>query len=411
MKSIARLWCGVAFACGMLASNAHAANIILVDRGGVTGSAAERVYQTAAAYYGAMLTNDVDVRFAVSFEPLASGNLGEAGPVAMTYSVADWQNRVTASRSNSLLDQTVVLPTLTNGAAAFIKNGTGANGLGIDTATRMFDNDVDGSQANNNRFLSISTALTRAIGGDAFYGSDNPDQLDGNIFFNSTPAYDFDASDGLEAGKVDFLSVVLHEMGHALGFTSGLEYADFYGAPNGPVRDFGNTLNFNEYALNTALDMFRYSTDPSGVAPGTGPALDLSVGTASYFSLDGGATAFKNNLFATGSQNGDGSSVSHWKWSPGCNPYNGVMDARICGGNTFAVTALDLAAFDAMGYNVSVDVLGKDNGYFQTTRDIATWFNSAVPEPSTWTMMIAGFGLVGAMMRRRPRSTRVTVAI
>ncbi len=411
MKSMARFWCGAALVCGMLASNAHAANIILVDRGGVTGSAAERVYQTAAAYYGAMLTNDIDITFAVSFSPLASGNLGEAGPVSMAYSVADWQNLVTASRSNSLLDQTVVLPTLTDGAAAFIKNGTGANGFGIDNTTRMFDNDVDGSQANNNRFLSISTALTRAIGGEAFYGSDNPERLDGNIFFNSTPAYDFDASDGLEAGKIDFLSVVLHEMGHALGFTSGLEYADAYGGPNGVARDFGNTLNFNEYAINTALDMFRYSTDPTGVAPGTGPALDLSVGTASYFSLDGGTTAFKDNLFATGAQHGDGSSVSHWKWSPGCTPYNGVMDARICGGNTFAVTALDLAAFDAMGYNISVDVLGKDNAYFQTTRDIATLFNSAVPEPSTWTMMIAGFGLVGGMMRRRPRSTRATVTI
>jgi hypothetical protein len=28
-----------------------------------------------------------------------------------------------------------------------------------------------------------------------------------------------------------------------------------------------------------------------------------------------------------------------------------------------------------------------------------------VPEPATWTMMIAGFGLVGGMIRRRRRQT------
>jgi hypothetical protein len=30
----------------------------------------------------------------------------------------------------------------------------------------------------------------------------------------------------------------------------------------------------------------------------------------------------------------------------------------------------------------------------------------AVPEPGTWTMMIAGFGLVGAVIRRRHRALR-----
>jgi hypothetical protein len=36
-----------------------------------------------------------------------------------------------------------------------------------------------------------------------------------------------------------------------------------------------------------------------------------------------------------------------------------------------------------------------------------TGLGSAVPEPSTWAMMIAGFGLVGVAMRRRPDLLRV----
>jgi hypothetical protein len=398
-------------ACGLIASQAHSASIVLVDKGGVTGSAAENAYRIAAAYYGAMFTNDIEIKFAVSFSPLASGSLGEAGPTPMAYAVSDWKDRVAASRSTSLLDQTLVTPTLTNGAAFFIKDGTGANGLGIDTSTSMFDDDVDGSRSNNNKYLAVSTALVRAIGGDAFYEPDNTEKLDGNIFFNSSFAYDFDSSDGLEAGKIDFLSVVLHEMGHALGFTSGLEYPDFFGGPNGGGQGFGDTIDWDEFAIFTALDMFRYSADPTGVAPGNGPALDLSVGTASYFSLDGGVTAFKDNLFATGASNGDGSSVSHWKWSPGCTPSYGVMDARICGDRTFAVTALDLAAFDAMGYNLSVDALANNGSYFQSTRDIARAFGSAVPEPSTWATMMAGFGLIGGAMRRRRRHDPVVGTI
>ena len=35
---------------------------------------------------------------------------------------------------------------------------------------------------------------------------------------------------------------------------------------------------------------------------------------------------------------------------------------------------------------------------------------SAVPEPATWGMMIAGFGIMGAAMRTRRRSTKVTYA-
>ncbi|MFD1786733.1 FxDxF family PEP-CTERM protein [Sphingomonas floccifaciens] len=35
---------------------------------------------------------------------------------------------------------------------------------------------------------------------------------------------------------------------------------------------------------------------------------------------------------------------------------------------------------------------------------------SAVPEPATWAMMLLGFGLVGATMRRRAATARVTFA-
>src|SRR6185436_10688671 len=40
------------------------------------------------------------------------------------------------------------------------------------------------------------------------------------IGFNSSVAYDFDPTDGIDAGKEDFEAAVSHEIGHVLGFVS-----------------------------------------------------------------------------------------------------------------------------------------------------------------------------------------------
>ncbi len=62
------------------------------------------------------------------------------------------------------------------------------------------------------------------------------------------------------------------------------------------------------------------------------------------------------------------------------------------------VTALDLAAFDAMGWNTSVNVL-QSPGYRLSTASIYAQFANTVPEPATWAMMLIGFGMMGASLR------------
>ena len=61
-----------------------------------------------------------------------------------------------------------------------------------------------------------------------------------------------------------------------------------------------------------------------------------------------------------------------------------------------------------MGWNLNLDVLANPNWTKSTSRIL--WDYLAVPEPSSWAMMIAGFGLVGAAFRRRVRSTKVSFA-
>ena len=54
------------------------------------------------------------------------------------------------------------------------------------------------------------------------------------------------------------------------------------------------------------------------------------------------------------------------------------------------------------GYNIEIDDYGVD-GVWNLAADV-TPSPSDVPEPASWAMMISGFGLIGASMRRRQRA-------
>lgn len=403
------LCAGAAMATLAIAGQAQAATIVLVDQGGVKGSAAERGFNIAAAYWGATLSNNITIRLGVGYSALPTGVIGSTGSSTQSYTVANWEAGINATKSNSATDANIVLPTLgANGSVAFITNGYVSGNLGVNTNTLRWDNSTTDA---NNRVLDLNTANVKAIGGTATYDASNTQQLDGNVTFSSTFGFDFDPTDGISANTFDFIGVAIHEIGHALGFVSGVDTLDYFGTPNGDGQAGGNTLNFNNYRIFSALDMFRYSSDPTNIAPGSGPALDLSVGGTKYFSIDGGATALYGNTFSTGSYNGDGQQASHWKDATGanrCGPQLGIMDPTFCYQQRGEVTALDLAAFDAIGYNLAADSRGSN--YLMTSAQIYNRFNvTAVPEPMTWMMMILGFGLVGGVLRRRKGDVTTSV--
>ena len=371
----------IAMAAALTAAASQAATINLVDLGGVTGSQAEQGFRIAANYWGSMFTNDVTINLGVGFSALGSGIIGSTGSTRQDFAVSAWEAGILNTRSNSMVDQMAVLPALSaQGGISGLTVGVDGTGNNNTTITASLNGSQIASQV-----LYLNTAVVKAVGGTVT----NPTARDGNVTFSSNFAFDFNPTNGITAGQMDFIGVAIHEIGHALGFVSGVDFFDVYGKPNGPSA---GTLGYdlNDTSIFSALDMFRYS------APGT---LDLRTGGTKYFSINGGASALFGNSFSTGRYNGDGQQASHWKDTAGCQVGNGIMDPTFCFAQMGTITGLDLAAFDAMGWNLSVNALTVAN---MTTAQI---YAAAVPEPSAWALMLAGGVGIAGIARRRSRST------
>ncbi|MBS0361590.1 MAG: NF038122 family metalloprotease [Proteobacteria bacterium] len=374
---------GALVALAVAAAPAGAATIVLNNIGGVDpGTAAFDEFTTAANFWGSVITTNVTINLNVGFQHLGANVLGQTSSTVGTVSTASVETQLGLVSSHDTVDTSAVahLPTLNSSGAlsVYTANGTSAGVVNFG-ATPTLDN----NNSNNNTEMKITSANAKALG--YFVPAST---VDGTIDFSSDFAFDFDPTNGISANQVDFLGVALHEIGHALGFNSGVDVLDT------SVRPFDN----QNAVYGTTLDLFRYAdTGPGGAA-----ALTWDPGVASYFSLDGGATGLCG--FSTGSVHGDGWQASHWqRLGAGGGPC-GIMDPAVTFGQQDAVSAYDLDAIDAIGWNLSIDP-GKTSGFIDTSQIQQMFGNIAytVPEPATWALLIVGFGLTGGALRRRRR--------
>ncbi|MCU6453890.1 NF038122 family metalloprotease [Sphingomonas sp. A2-49] len=383
-----------------VASPASALTFNLIDLGGAgAGSQARMGFDIATAYWSSVLKSDAVVNLQIGFTSLGGNILAQAGSNASAAfnSQVYAGLRSTATSSVDALALAHLQPlgdTLFNGNQALTVTTNAFNAAGdgyVDTATRLDDN-----RSLNNQALYVNNSLVKALGitSDANGNAVDFTAPDAVVSFSTDYKFDFDPTDGIASDAIDFIGVAIHEIGHSLGFISGVDTYDQYTGPGsgetfpGGVEDFG---------IGTVLDLFRYS------APGK---LDWSTQDTPYFSIDGGQTqVFGDSRFSTGILNGDGRQASHWK---DLKDPLGLMDPTVAYGQSTSVTALDLVAFDAIGWKLAFDPL-LNPGYKATTASIYRDYQAgAVPEPAAWGMMIVGFALVGGALRRR-RPVRTVV--
>ncbi|BAK65183.1 hypothetical protein SLG_05080 [Sphingobium sp. SYK-6] len=361
----------ILLASTLAAAPAQALTIDLFDMGGMAqGTAQYTAFRTAANYWEKLITTDTTVRIDTYFNAQGiNGPIGGTSNYYYTANVSTVLNAMASVASGSAIDQTAIahLPDASSGSIGMWTPAytDPVAQTGADPFAKQWDN--DGS--NNNSTFGVTWALGKALGlvyVDSY--------KDGSINFNSDLSFDFDPTDGIDAGSYDFTFTAFHEIGHILGFTSGVDYYDAFAPSDGYHWDWD--------WIGHGTDIFRYSED----------GLDWSLGGTPFFSIDGGETALLGGAFSTGANWGDGQQASHWKEGLG------IMDPTAAKGEMGVLRALDLAMFDALGWNLSVDALADPDLRITTA---AMFGPSAVPEPASWAMMIGGFALIGASLRRR----------
>ena len=204
--------------------------------------------------------------------------------------------------------------------------------------------------------VRVNTSQARALG----YTFNEPPPYDARIGFNSnfgsggnTGQFDFDPSDGIAPGFTDFDSVVVHEIGHALGFTSSS------GGTDSSRLSIWDLFRFRPSAANLG----NFTTTPRVMTKG-----GVQVQFGNYTSTFAGAELG----LSTGGPNppegdtDDGRQSSHWKadeLTPS-RPYIGIMDPTISRGLRRTISENDIRTIDLIGYSVAFNPVRPANDNF-----------------------------------------------
>lgn len=338
--------------------SAQALNIVFQDVGATAMTSQQfAAFETAASYWESKLTDNVTVFISIGFDNLGGSTLGSATSSLYQMSYSTLRTRLTAD-ATSATDASAVSHLQAGSALSFIATQpSGAEQL-------------DNNNTANNRFLWLTAANAKALGvtDTPTNGAGSPDAT---IRFSTGFASNFAytrVNGHVPADKIDFITVAEHEIGHALGFVSGVDSIDQ--CIHSPAQ-CGSPSTFDNDVTYSPLDLFRYSS-----AGTLNLAVDNATSFQPYFSVDGGATSILR--FSTGTHNGDGNQASHFT-----NSALTLMKPIVSFGASYDATPADLTAMDAIGWNLA-----------------------AVPEPETYALMLGGLGVLAWARRRSNDSPR-----
>ena len=185
-----------------------------------------------------------------------------------------------------------------------------------------------------------------------------------NLGFNAAFDFDFDPTDGTDPRLIDFEAIVIHEMGHSLGFTSVIGLG---GPPNNffSVWDLFRVRPEDVEAGESLTDGAGWETAPRVVTPGP-PATEVEqiVGGSTFLKatqvfFDGLAT-YETSTATGNREGGDGQQASHWRDDADRPPspsdsgdrYIGIMDPNFGPGVRQIYKEPDLRVLDVIGYGI-----------------------------------------------------------
>jgi len=292
-------------------------------------------FEAAGDVWENVLVDNITINVNVGYVPMSEGVLG--GNLS-TFVRTSYSNFKTALESQTGFQ----------GSSISLPPGDSLNMLinlttDVAGATVWYDSDDDA----NNKNIRMPRANAKALG----LVPGNSATIDCDIDFNDQFNWDFNDNDGITTifnldGSVaeeyfSFKTVAVHELGHCLGFSSGIDDLILY----------ANWYSDDKYTYVTPMDVLRrskQSRDDYGIN-----AVDFSADTRAKLVI--WASANSDGGFSTGGTYGDGHQASHWKDNVlmGLTNPIGIMDPNVDPGIARTRTPLDLRLFRAIGYEVA----------------------------------------------------------
>jgi hypothetical protein len=301
-------------------------------------------FEIAGRVWAKYLTDNVTINLQVGVSSGLGGQvIGGALPgMRAAQSYGDYRTALSADRKSA--DDAAAVKTLDLGLTYDV---------GVQSQTLLGGTTVSSMVASN---LNMTRSVAKAAGLSL---SDGSTALDGYVLFsdlanataNNQPvrwSYDYTRSFTQASNTLDFLSTAIHEIGHVLGFVSGIDQPGWLAMSSS--LDVTYTLGMlNRTQYTNPLDLFRYSSKSSASLLKLNDMTYGDAGGAKFFSLDQGKTAIAQ--FATGldtAATGDGYQASHWK-----NGITAMMNPTLSLGQRRSIASIDLRALDVIGWDVA----------------------------------------------------------